>query len=167
MDSLALLLHDEDCALQLDAGIARSVGWRGTRGALAVVRNALARALDALRCSGSDPVSRERAARLAAGALRAESPRARKAVWPLAAAVVAALPLGYRPLDAPIVESEARVPTRLACAALDALGECVLVLGPRARDVVYAPKVLAPLFDALLDRSSTRKRELALRSWDD
>ena len=51
----------------------------------------------------------------------------------------------------------------LACAALDALGECVLVLGPRARDVVYAPKVLAPLFDALLDRSSTKKRELALR----
>ena len=95
--------------------------------------------------------------------MRAESPRARKAVWPLAAAVVAALPLGYRPLDAPIVESEARVPTRLACAALDALGECVLVLGPRARDVVYAPKVLAPLFDALLDRSSTKKRELALR----
>ena len=38
-----------------------------------------------------------------------------------------------------------------------------MVLGPRARDVVYAPKVLAPLFDALLDRSSTRKRELALR----
>ena len=164
VDSLALLLHDEDCALQLDAlALLGRLAARNPGAALAVVRNALARALDALRCSGSDPVSRERAARLAAGALRAESPRARKAVWPLAAAVVAALPLGYRPLDAPIVESEARVPTRLACAALDALGECVLVLGPRARDVVYAPKVLAPLFDALLDRSSTRKRELALR----
>lgn len=163
VDALALLLHDEDCDLQLDAlALLGRLAARNPGAALAVVRNALARALDALRCAGPDPVARERAARLAAGALRAESPRARKAVWPLAAAVVAALPLGYRPLDS-VVETESRVPTRLACAALDALGECVLVLGSRARDVVYVPRVLAPLFDALLDRSSTRKRELALR----
>lgn len=54
------------------------------------------------------------------------------------------------------------VPNRLACASLDALAECVLVLGPRARTVVYTPRVLSPLFDALLDRSSSRKRDYSV-----
>lgn len=61
-----------------------------------------------------------------------------------------------------LANAKSAVPTRLACAALDALAECVLVLGSRARSVVYTPRILSPLFDALLDRSSSRKREPAV-----
>ncbi|KAH8049288.1 phosphatidylinositol kinase [Aureococcus anophagefferens] len=100
----------------------------------------------------------------------------RRAVWPLAAEVVAALPLGYRDLAVKALRGAApraldiapaprddglKVPTRLACAALDALGECVLVLGPRSRVVVYKPRVLAPLFGSC---STGRRREARARA---
>ncbi|KAJ8613416.1 hypothetical protein CTAYLR_002280 [Chrysophaeum taylorii] len=269
VDAISLLLHDEDTELQLAAlALLGRLAAHNPAAVLGRVRDALARAVAALRCDASDAPAKERAARLAAAALRAESPKARRCVWyghpwtdvffdasfrdrPLAASVVASLPLGSRELGVrsattksmsagttisgsisglgglvavarpafsnssigrgpvhrrfhlePQDDSHARlmqlggsrltsrafgeddgfrpsgarsmsrfvvanpssvVPNRLVCASLDALAECVLVLGPRARSIVYTPRVLSPLFDALLDRSSSRKRELALK----
>lgn len=229
VEVLSLLLHDEDIEMQLAAlPLLGRLAAHNPAAVLSRLRDALSRSLQSLRCDVFDAKAKDRAARLAAAALRAESPVVRRCVWPLAADVVASLPLGSRELgkwdtsnishsdvgggtvfgagvgqigwhkpslhrlshsaskDARKIKYEAGLlvrssldeaqifatpranpingmRNRLACSALDALAECVLVLGPQARSCVYTPRVLAPLFDALLDRSSSHKRELALK----
>ncbi|KAH8096049.1 phosphatidylinositol kinase [Aureococcus anophagefferens] len=94
VDALALLLHDEDTELQLSA--LALLGRLAARNPAAVLSRAAPRRVGHARCPAGRAAksaprgSRRRAAR--------REPRARKAVWPLAAEVVAALPLGYRDL---------------------------------------------------------------------
>lgn len=97
IEAISLLLHDEDAELQLAAlALLGRLAAHNPAVALSHIRDALSRALAALRCDASDaPVgsqseglrqhqrsqAKERAARLAAAALRAESPKARRCVW--------------------------------------------------------------------------------------